>query len=121
MVETSRNLGIFLLGDLPPAQIAETAKLVEEAGFKELWIIEDYFMLSAFATSGIALQATKTIKVGIGAIGNRVPASSSRGDGSDDVGGRLPWPLPRSRAGARPSVLDEATGPLSEIATHVDD
>jgi 5,10-methylenetetrahydromethanopterin reductase len=72
MVETSRNLGIFLLGDLPPAQIAETAQLVEEAGFKELWIIEDYFMLSAFATSGIALQATKTIKVGIGAIANRV-------------------------------------------------
>ena len=29
-------------------------------------------MLSAFATSGIALQATKTIKVGIGAIANRV-------------------------------------------------
>jgi 5,10-methylenetetrahydromethanopterin reductase len=72
MVETSRNLGIFLLGDLPPARIAETAQLVEEAGFKELWIIEDYFMLSAFATSGIALQATKTIKVGIGAIANRV-------------------------------------------------
>jgi Luciferase-like monooxygenase len=72
MVETSRNLGIFLLGDLPPAQIAETAQLVEEAGFKELWIIEDYFMLSALATSGIALQATKTIKVGIGAIANRV-------------------------------------------------
>ena len=72
MVETSRNLGIFLLGDLPPTQIAETAQLVEEARFKELWIIEDYFMLSAFATSGIALQATKTIKVGIGAIANQV-------------------------------------------------
>lgn len=78
MVETSRNLGIFLLGDLPPTRIAETAQLVEEAGFKELWIIEDYFMLSAFATSGIALQATKTIKVGIGAIANRFGTQRSR-------------------------------------------
>jgi 5,10-methylenetetrahydromethanopterin reductase len=71
MAENSRKLGVFLLGDLPPTQIPETAQLVEQAGFSELWIIEDYFMLSAFATTGIALQATKAIKVGIGAIANR--------------------------------------------------
>jgi 5,10-methylenetetrahydromethanopterin reductase len=72
MANKSRNLGIFLLGDLPPNQIAETAQLIEESGFRELWVIEDYFMLSAFAMAGIALQATKEISVGIGAIANRV-------------------------------------------------
>jgi alkanesulfonate monooxygenase SsuD/methylene tetrahydromethanopterin reductase-like flavin-dependent oxidoreductase (luciferase family) len=55
MANKSRNLGIFLLGDLPPNQIAETAQLVEQAGFSELWVIEDYFMLSAFAMAGITL------------------------------------------------------------------
>jgi alkanesulfonate monooxygenase SsuD/methylene tetrahydromethanopterin reductase-like flavin-dependent oxidoreductase (luciferase family) len=72
MANKSRNLGIFLLGDLPPNQIAETVQLVEQVGFSELWVIEDYFMLSAFAMAGIALQATKKISVGIGAIANRV-------------------------------------------------
>jgi 5,10-methylenetetrahydromethanopterin reductase len=69
---TDRVTGVFLLGDLPPGQIATMSQLVEAAGFTELWFAEDYFMLSAFATAGIALQATKTIKVGIGAIANPV-------------------------------------------------
>ena len=72
MSETPRDVGVFLLGDLPPNRIAAMSQLVEKAGFTELWLAEDYFMLSAFASAGIALQATQTIRVGIGAIANRV-------------------------------------------------
>ncbi|GJE29663.1 LLM class flavin-dependent oxidoreductase [Methylobacterium organophilum] len=72
MAGPKRDVGVFLLGDLPPNRIAEMAQRVEAAGFTEIWIAEDYFMLSAFATSGIALQATESIRVGIGAIANRV-------------------------------------------------
>src|ERR1700722_14360955 len=71
MAENSRKLGIFLVDDLPPTQIPETAQLVERAGFSEVWVMDGYFMLSAVAKAGIALQATKTINVGIGAIANR--------------------------------------------------
>ena len=67
-----REVGVFLVGDLPPNRIAETARLVEEQGFSNLWLAEDYFSLSAFAAAGIALQATSRMRVGIGAIANRV-------------------------------------------------
>lgn len=72
MQSNAREAGVFLLGDVPPNRIAEMSQLVEKVGFTELWLAEDYFMLSAFATAGIALQATGSIRVGIGAIANRV-------------------------------------------------
>ena len=63
---------ILLLGDLPPGRLAEFSRHVEAAGFSELWLAEDYFFLSGFASAAIALQATTRIKVGIGAVANRV-------------------------------------------------
>jgi hypothetical protein len=111
---TDRVTGVFLLGDLPPGQIATMSQLVEAAGFTELWFAEDYFMLSAFATAGIALQATKTIKVGIGAIANPVrhPAVAAM---------EATTLLRRSGAGTWGPVLDETDGPCAEIRPHVDD
>ncbi len=72
MANTARRIGILLLGDLPPGRLAEFSRHVEAAGFSELWLAEDYFFLSGFASAAIALQATTRIKVGIGAVANRV-------------------------------------------------
>jgi 5,10-methylenetetrahydromethanopterin reductase len=72
MANTARRIGILLLGELPPGRLAEFSRHVEAAGFSELWLAEDYFFLSGFASAAIALQATTRIKVGIGAVANRV-------------------------------------------------
>ena len=72
MPTASRPMGVFILGDTPPGKLVELSREVERCGFSDLWFAEDYFMLSGFASAGIALQATETIDVGIGAISNRV-------------------------------------------------
>src|SRR6202521_6007690 len=72
MSSPSRPVGVFILGDLPPAEIASVSRQIEQNGFSEIWIAEDCFMISGFASAGISLQATAKIKVGIGAVSNRV-------------------------------------------------
>jgi alkanesulfonate monooxygenase SsuD/methylene tetrahydromethanopterin reductase-like flavin-dependent oxidoreductase (luciferase family) len=72
MSRSDRPIGVFLLGDIPPADIATMARHVEAAGFTELWFAEDYFMLPGFSSAAIALAGTSSIKVGIGAVANRV-------------------------------------------------
>ena len=61
-------VGIFILGDVPPENIVKLSRQVEAAGFVELWFAEDYFMLSGFSSAAMALQATDSIKVGVGAV-----------------------------------------------------
>lgn len=75
----SRRVGVFILGDLPPSRIAPVSRKIEDCGFSEIWIAEDCFMISGFASAAIALQSTSKIKVGIGAVANRVrhPATTS--------------------------------------------
>jgi alkanesulfonate monooxygenase SsuD/methylene tetrahydromethanopterin reductase-like flavin-dependent oxidoreductase (luciferase family) len=58
------NIGLLLGSASPPEQIATMAREVEQAGFGELWIPEDYFFLGGFAASAIALAATESIPVG---------------------------------------------------------
>jgi alkanesulfonate monooxygenase SsuD/methylene tetrahydromethanopterin reductase-like flavin-dependent oxidoreductase (luciferase family) len=67
-----KPVGVFILGDTPPANLIEMSRRVEDAGFDELWFAEDYFMISGFASAAIALGATSNINVGIGAISSRV-------------------------------------------------
>jgi alkanesulfonate monooxygenase SsuD/methylene tetrahydromethanopterin reductase-like flavin-dependent oxidoreductase (luciferase family) len=45
---------------------------VEDLGFAELWLSEDYFFLGGFASAAIALQATRKIPVGIGVVASVV-------------------------------------------------
>jgi len=68
MSSHSQNVGIFILGDVPPSRIVELSQKVEASGFSELWFAEDYFMLSGFSSAAIALQATSSIHVGVGAV-----------------------------------------------------
>jgi 5,10-methylenetetrahydromethanopterin reductase len=72
MTSSGRPVGVFLLGDIAPANIAPLSRQVEASGFSEVWFAEDYFMLPGFSSAAIALAATDTIKVGIGAVSNRV-------------------------------------------------
>ncbi len=72
MGDLASRVGVLLHGELPPNQIAGMSRMVEDAGFAELWLSEDYFLLSGFASAAIALQATQRVKVGIGAVSNRV-------------------------------------------------
>ena len=66
------SVGIFILGDVPPNQIVPLSRQVEACGFDELWFAEDYFMLSGFSSAAMALQATDSIKIGIGAVSSVV-------------------------------------------------
>ena len=68
MPGTSRPVGIFILGDVPPQRIVELSRQVEASGFAEIWFAEDYFMLSGFSSAAMALQATDSIQVGVGAV-----------------------------------------------------
>ena len=72
MPTASRPMGVFILGDAPPRNLVDLSRQVERCGFSDLWFAEDYFMLSGFASAALALQATESIHVGIGAVSNRV-------------------------------------------------
>jgi alkanesulfonate monooxygenase SsuD/methylene tetrahydromethanopterin reductase-like flavin-dependent oxidoreductase (luciferase family) len=66
------NIGLLLGSATPPEQIATMAREVEQAGFGELWIPEDYFFLGGFAASAIALAATESIPVGTAVVSSMV-------------------------------------------------
>ncbi|GAB6898820.1 LLM class flavin-dependent oxidoreductase [Kineosporia succinea] len=59
-------VGALVHGTTPPAELAGVCAAVERAGFGELWLAEDYFMLSGPAGAAIALASTREIGVGIG-------------------------------------------------------
>ena len=67
-MSASKPVGVFILGDVPPEKIVPLSQQVEAAGFDELWFAEDYFMISGFSSAAMALQATSTIRVGVGAV-----------------------------------------------------
>jgi len=72
MPNSSHPIGIFILGDVSPKDIVSLSRQVENSGFSELWFAEDYFMLSGFSSAAIALQATNSINVGVGAVSSVV-------------------------------------------------
>ena len=69
---SSYPIGALIFGDTPPNRIVEISRNLEKSGFSEIWVAEDYFMLSGFSTAALALQGTNEITVGIGAISGRV-------------------------------------------------
>ena len=68
----NKPIGALIFGDTPPGRISEICQNLENSGFSELWVAEDYFQLSGFAGAALALNATRDITVGIGAISGRV-------------------------------------------------
>ena len=61
-------VGLVLGSHLAPEEIAATATLGEELGFRELWLAEDYFFTGGISGATIALGATREIPVGLGIV-----------------------------------------------------
>lgn len=63
---TRSPVGVLVHGTTPPSELVEVCRGIEDAGFGELWLSEDYFFLGGPTTAAMALQATREIPVGIG-------------------------------------------------------
>jgi len=66
MSKSQSPIGILIHGANAPSRVSELSKKVEDLGFGSLWLSEDYFFLGGIASAAIALEATKSIDVGIG-------------------------------------------------------
>jgi alkanesulfonate monooxygenase SsuD/methylene tetrahydromethanopterin reductase-like flavin-dependent oxidoreductase (luciferase family) len=60
------NLGIMFRREHAPENLPDFARRVEEAGFDELWVVEDCFYGSGIASAATALAGTGFIRVGLG-------------------------------------------------------
>jgi alkanesulfonate monooxygenase SsuD/methylene tetrahydromethanopterin reductase-like flavin-dependent oxidoreductase (luciferase family) len=60
------NLGIMFRREHAPEKLPDFARKAEEAGFDELWVVEDCFYGSGIASATTALACTDTITVGVG-------------------------------------------------------
>ncbi len=62
----SCNLGIMFRREYPPKILPDFARRAEEAGFDELWVVEDCFYGSGIASATAALACTGSITIGLG-------------------------------------------------------
>jgi alkanesulfonate monooxygenase SsuD/methylene tetrahydromethanopterin reductase-like flavin-dependent oxidoreductase (luciferase family) len=69
---TMPPVGLVIATSTPPEQIAALARRVEELGYSEVWVGEDYFCYGGIAAAGVALAATERIKVGVGVMASAV-------------------------------------------------
>jgi 5,10-methylenetetrahydromethanopterin reductase len=60
------NLGVMFRREHAPENLPSFARRTEEAGFDELWIVEDCFYGSGIASAATALAYTRSISVGLG-------------------------------------------------------
>jgi 5,10-methylenetetrahydromethanopterin reductase len=60
------NLGIMFRREHAPEYLPPFARRAEEAGFDELWVVEDCFYGGGIASAATALACTDTISVGLG-------------------------------------------------------
>jgi 5,10-methylenetetrahydromethanopterin reductase len=60
------SLGFQIPCRLPASRMAALAREVEQAGFDELWVVEDCFFAGGIAVSATVFAATERITVGIG-------------------------------------------------------
>ncbi len=72
MTEKTSRIGLLVGSTTPPEDIARIAREVEQSGFGQLWIPEDYFFLGGIAAAGIALSATERIPVGLSVVSSMV-------------------------------------------------
>jgi alkanesulfonate monooxygenase SsuD/methylene tetrahydromethanopterin reductase-like flavin-dependent oxidoreductase (luciferase family) len=60
------NLGIMFRREHAPEHLPGFARRAEDAGFDELWVVEDCFYGSGIASAATALSCTDSITVGVG-------------------------------------------------------
>jgi 5,10-methylenetetrahydromethanopterin reductase len=63
---TAYNLGIMFRREHAPETLPDFARRTEDAGFDELWVVEDCFYPSGVASAATALACTDTLTVGLG-------------------------------------------------------
>lgn len=61
-------VGVLIPTTTSPEELVPTAKFVEEQGFAQVWVAEDYFFLGGVASAAMVLEATSEIAVGIGVL-----------------------------------------------------
>ena len=64
--EQDFNLGIMFRREHAPEHLPGFARRAEDAGFDELWVVEDCFYGSGIASAATALACTNSIRVGLG-------------------------------------------------------
>ncbi len=62
------RLGFSLSGDRDAGEATRTAVLVEQLGFDELWLTEDYCERGMFAIAGAVAAVTERITIGLGVV-----------------------------------------------------
>ncbi|QAY71986.1 LLM class flavin-dependent oxidoreductase [Agromyces protaetiae] len=60
------NVGAVFQPSFPPERLRSVVEAADEAGLSELWLWEDCFRESAFATAAAALAWSERLRVGIG-------------------------------------------------------
>ena len=65
-MSTRSPVGVLVHGSTPPNKLVGVCRSIEDAGFGTLWLAEDYFFLGGPTSAAMALQATRSIPVGIG-------------------------------------------------------
>jgi 5,10-methylenetetrahydromethanopterin reductase len=60
------NLGVMFRREHAPEHLPGFARRAEEAGFDEVWVVEDCFYASGIACAATALAGTAAIRVGLG-------------------------------------------------------
>lgn len=73
-MQTARNerVGAMIPTSTPPEEIPTAAEFIEESGFGEVWLAEDYFLYGGMTATAATLQATSDIKVGLGVVASVV-------------------------------------------------
>lgn len=62
------NLGVMFRREQAPESLPAYARRVEELGFDELWVVEDWGYLGGISQATAALAATERITVGLGIV-----------------------------------------------------
>lgn len=73
------GVGYLILTTTAPENISAVARKVEDLGYDELWVAEDYFLYGGFTAAEKALAATTNIRVGLGVVSSvaRHPAATA--------------------------------------------
>jgi 5,10-methylenetetrahydromethanopterin reductase len=62
----AHRIGVMFRPEWPPEELPGFARGAERAGYEELWLVEDCFLVGGLTMAASALAATRDIAVGIG-------------------------------------------------------
>lgn len=65
-MSTEPALGVMFRAQYPPERLPDFARMAEEEGLDELWVVEDCFFNGGISAAAVALAVTDRITVGIG-------------------------------------------------------